>query len=227
VNEYVETRLLERLTASDLFMLLWDDYGWSTDIGGLAILDGTHLLDDDGRVRIEEVRRRLEPRLHLVPRFRQLLYRPRLGLGWPLWVDAPTIDLGEHIRVRAIPAPGDEAQLLQACQELARRRLDPGRPLWELWLLPGLPERRVAAFLRLHHAVADGAAAAAAFGALLDFTADAPTPVTPPWTPAPIPTATVLLRDNLRRRLQELGRGWSGLAHPNRTLRVARRTWPA
>ena len=35
---------LERLSASDLFMLLWDDYGWSTDIGGLAILDGTSLL---------------------------------------------------------------------------------------------------------------------------------------------------------------------------------------
>jgi hypothetical protein len=45
-----ENRLLERLTASDLFLLLWDDYGWSTDIGGLAILDGTSLLDrDSGR----------------------------------------------------------------------------------------------------------------------------------------------------------------------------------
>ncbi len=69
-----ERRLLERLTASDLFLLLWDDYGWSTDIGGLAILDGTSLLDGDGRVRIEAVRGHLEPRLHLVPRFRQLLY---------------------------------------------------------------------------------------------------------------------------------------------------------
>jgi len=35
-----ETPVLERLTASDLFLLLWDDYGWSSDIGGLAILDG-------------------------------------------------------------------------------------------------------------------------------------------------------------------------------------------
>ena len=33
-----ETPVLERLTASDLFLLLWDDYGWSTGIGGLAIL---------------------------------------------------------------------------------------------------------------------------------------------------------------------------------------------
>jgi WS/DGAT/MGAT family acyltransferase len=219
--------LLERLTASDLFMLLWDDYGWSTDIGGLAILDGTGLLDPDGHLRIEAVRQRLEPRLHLVPRFRQLLSRPRLGLGWPLWVDAPCFDLADHFRVHVLGAPADEVQLLQACQELARRRLDPARPLWELWLLPGLPDRRVGALLRLHHALADGPAAAAAFGALLDLTADAPTPVAPPWTPTPIPTAAELLRDNLRRRRQELGRGWSGLAHPGRTLRQARRAWPA
>jgi hypothetical protein len=51
-----EPRLLERLTASDLFMLLWDDYGWPNHIGGLAILDGTSLLDRDGRIRIEAVR---------------------------------------------------------------------------------------------------------------------------------------------------------------------------
>jgi diacylglycerol O-acyltransferase / wax synthase len=212
-----ETRLLERLTASDLFMLLWDDYGWSTDIGGLAILDGTCLLDRDGHLQIEAVRQRLEPRLHLVPRFRQLLSRPRLGLGWPLWVDAPSFDLVDHVRVHALGAPADEAQLLEACQELARRRLDPARPLWELWLLPGLPERRVGALLRLHHALADGAAAAAAFGALPDLTADAPSPVAPPWTPRPIPTAGELLRDNLRRRRQVAG----GRALPIRAGRSA------
>ena len=134
---------MDRVTASDLFLLMWDDYGWSTDIGGLAILDGASLLDPGGRVRIEAVRTRLEPRLHLVPRFRQLLYRPSLGRGWPLWVDAPTFDLADHIRLRPVAAPGGESELLAACQELAERRLDPARPLWELWLLPGLPDRRV------------------------------------------------------------------------------------
>jgi hypothetical protein len=59
-------RLLERVTASDLFLLMWDDYGWSSDIGGLAICDGTSLLDRDGRIRIEAVRRQLEPRRHPV-----------------------------------------------------------------------------------------------------------------------------------------------------------------
>jgi len=221
------TPLLDRVTASDLFLLRWDDYGWSSDIGGLAILDGTSLLDRDGRVRIAGVREQLGPRLPLVPRFRQLLYRPPLGLGWPLWVDAPRFDLAGHIRVCPLTAPGGETQLMQTCQELARRRLDPARPLWELWLLPGLPDRRVGAYMRLHHVIADGAAALAAFGALLDQAADAPAQAMPVWTPAPIPAARQLLADNLRRRQQEVSRGWSGLTHPGRTLHQARVAWPA
>jgi len=211
-----EPRRLERLTGQDLLMLLADDFGWSEDIGVLATLDGTRLLDPDGRVRVDDVRRRLEPRLHLVPRFRQLLYRPRWGLGWPLWVDAPTFDLADHVRVHPVPAPADEAQLLAACARLYRRRLDPTRPLWEAWLLPGLPDRRVGLFLRVHHTMVDGVAGMAALGALLDLDADAPVPVAPPWTPAPIPTAGELFRDNLRRRRRGLGRGLSGLAHPRR-----------
>jgi len=222
-----ETRLLERLTASDLFLLLWDDYGWSTEIGGLAIVDATNLLDRDGRIQIEAIREQLEPRLHLVPRYRQLLSRPRLGLGWPLWVDAPSFNIADHVRAHHVAAPGDDAELLHACEELARHRLDPSRPLWELWLLPGLSDDRVGVYFRLHHAFADGAAALAAFGALLDLTADAPVPVAPPRTPTPTPTSGELLGDNLRRRRRELGRGWSGLTHPSRTLRSARQAWPA
>lgn len=220
------TDLMERLSASDRFML-WEDYGWSGDIGALALLDGTHLLDPDGNVRVQEVRRQLEPRLHPVPRFRQLLYRPRLGLGWPLWVDAPAFDISDHVRVHAVAPPGDEEELLWTCEELARHRLDQRRPLWELWLLPGLPDRRVGAYLRLHHAIADGAAGVAAFGALFDLAPDVPPPVATPWRPRPVPTTGRLWRDNVRRRRRELARAWSGLVHPERTVRAARETWPA
>jgi diacylglycerol O-acyltransferase / wax synthase len=221
-----EPRLLERLSASDLFVLAWDDFGWSGDIGALAILDGTPLLDHDGHIRIEEVRQRLEPRLDLVPRFRQVLYRPRRGLGWPLWVDAPSFDLADHVQAFPLAAPADQAQLLQACAELAGRRLDPSRPLWELWLLPGLPEQRVGLFVKLHHAFADGMSGVAALGALLDLDADAPAPAARPWTPTPLPTTGELLGDNLRRRRQELTRALLSVAHPRRTLRRAQGTWP-
>jgi WS/DGAT/MGAT family acyltransferase len=117
--------------------------------------------------------------------------------------------------------------LLETCAELAGRPFDPARPLWELWLLPGLPDRRVGAFLKLHHVLADGPAAMAAFGALLDLTADAPDQEVPPWARRPAPSSSDLLRDNARRRGQELAHGWSGLVHPGRTLRLARRALPA
>jgi len=141
---------MDRLSAQDLMMLWPEELGWSQDIGALAVLDGRRLLDPDGRFQIERVRDRVQERLHLVPRFRQLLYRPGLGLGWPLWIDAPSIDLAEHVRVFPLAPPADEARLLLACEELRHRRLDRSRPLWELWFLPGLPDGRVGLFMRVH-----------------------------------------------------------------------------
>jgi Wax ester synthase-like Acyl-CoA acyltransferase domain len=147
------------------------------------------LPDGSSRLGIDAVRRRVEPRLHLVPRFRQVLYRPSWGLGWPVWVDAQSFNIADHVRVFPLPAPAGESELLAACERLRRQRLDPARPLWQLWLLPGLPQQRVGLFLRMHHAIADGVAGVAALGALLDLAADAPSPAAPPWRPAPKPAA--------------------------------------
>ena len=222
-----QIRLLERLSAQDHHSVLGDDFGWPWDIGVLAIVEGTRLLDGHGQVRIDEVRRRVEPKLHLLPHFRQVLYRPTLGLGWPLWVDAQSFDLADHIRVLSLPASAGEAQLLEACEKLRRQRLDMTRPPWEMWLLPGLPERRVGLYLRMHHAMADGIAGVAVIGALLDPSADPPVPVAPPWTPAAMPSARDLLRDNMQWRIQGLHGLLPRLAHPVSTLRQAQSAWPA
>src|SRR5215207_3328521 len=143
-------RPTERLTAEDRLML-WPDELWPQEIGALAVLDGSSLLEPGGRFRIEAVREAIEARLHLVPRFRQLLYIPRRGLGPPLWVDALGFNLDDHVRVAPVPAPGDEAQLLIMTEQLRRQRLDRSRPLWEMWFLPGLPQERVGLFVRIHH----------------------------------------------------------------------------
>jgi diacylglycerol O-acyltransferase / wax synthase len=209
-------------------MMLWpEELGWSQDIGALAILDGRGLLDADGRFRIEMAREQIGRRLHRVPRFRQLLYRPRFGLGWPLWMDAASIDLAEHVRELPLPAPADESQLLAACEELRHRRLSRSRPLWEMWFLPGLPDRRVGLFMKVHHTIADGVAGIAVLGAFVDPVPDPPASDAPPWTPAAGPTMGELLIDNVRRRGRELGRTVAKLAHPVTTVRLARRGWPA
>ena len=217
---------MERLTAEDQVML-WPDEVWPQEIGALAVLDGSGLLDPGGHFRIEAVGKAVAGRLHLVPRFRQLLYVPPRRLGGPLWVDAPAFDLTDHIAVLPLPAPGDEAQLLLAIEQLRRRRLDRSRPLWEMWFLTGLPERRVGLFVRMHHAMADGMAGMAIIATLLDATPD-PVPASRrPWLPAPVPTEGELLDDNRRRHRRQLREGLSMLAHPVTTVQQALAAWPA
>jgi diacylglycerol O-acyltransferase / wax synthase len=218
---------LDRLSAADLSMVWPEDYGWPQDIGAIAVLDGSSLVDAQGGFRIEEVRDQIGRRLHLLPRFRQRLYMPRRGLGWPLWADAQSVDLADHVRVAPLRPGADEAEFLAACERLRRRPLDRSRPLWELWFLPGLTEGRIGLFMKLHHAVADGVAGVAAFGALLDFTPDAPPPSSPQWTPAPVPSDGELFRDNVSRRSQAGQALLSRLTHPGDTVREIRRGWPA
>ena len=146
---------IDRLTAQDLMSIWPEDLGWSQDIGALAILDSSGLHDSGGRFRIEIARDEIGRRLHQVPRFRQLLYQPTFGLGWPLWVDAPAFDVAEHVRVLPLGAHIDEMLLLLACEELRSRRLNRSRPLWEMWFLPGLPGGRVGMFIKVHHSIAD------------------------------------------------------------------------
>jgi diacylglycerol O-acyltransferase / wax synthase len=215
---------VDRLSAEDR-LTLWSDALWPQDIGVVAILDGRCLLDPDGELRIETVREVLARRLHLVPRLRQRLHVPRRGLGWPLWVDDPAFDLAEHVQVRRLPAPGDEPQLLRVVEELRRQRLPAGRPLWAVWLLPGLPDGRIGLFVRLHHVVADGIAGMATLATLLDGTPDRAAP--PEWRPAPLPSTGELLVDNLRRRAAELRRTGAALLRPTVTLRRVRSNWPA
>ncbi|HET9140760.1 wax ester/triacylglycerol synthase domain-containing protein [Actinophytocola sp.] len=203
---------MERLGAEDLLML-WPDAAWPQEIGALAVLDGAALFEPGGRFRIEAVRAAVQARLHLAPRLRQVLAVPRRGLGGPLWTDAPSFDIAQHVRVVPLTAPGDEGTLLSAVERLCRHRLDRSQPLWQLCFLPGLPGRRVGLFIRLHHVLADGVAGIATIGALLDTATVAPVP---PWAPAPQPAAWELFVDNLQRHRDKLR---ATLAHPARAAR--------
>jgi len=217
---------IDRLTALDQLMLGASKI-WPQDIGALALLDGTNLLEPTGRLQIEAVLEAIQSRLHLVPRFRQVVYLPRRGLGGPLWVDAPHFDLSEHVRVLPLPAGSGEADLLVATEQLRSHRLDPSRPLWEMWFMTGLPDERIALFVRMHHAIADGMAAMATISAFLDTAPDAPAPSARPWTPSRSPSARELLADNLVRHVERLVSAFSILARPLTTLRHVRGALPA
>jgi diacylglycerol O-acyltransferase / wax synthase len=218
---------LDRLKPQDLMLVLPEEEGWPQDIGALAILDGARLIDAEGRFKIDVARRRIAERLHLLPRFRQVLERPGVGLGWPFWTDAAGFNIDDHVGVMPVPSPGGERELLEVCERLRRRSLDYSRPLWEMWFLTGLPEQRIGFFMKLHHAIADGITGIAALGAFVDATPDAPAAEPPAWAPLPPPTRREVFRDNVRGRLDRFDDVLTAVAHPVAPIRRMREYWPA
>ena len=77
---------MDRLTSLDQLMVRASGR-WPQEIGALAVLDGAGLAEPGGRLRIEAVRAAIGSGLPRVPRFRQVVWTPRRGLGGPLWVD--------------------------------------------------------------------------------------------------------------------------------------------
>jgi diacylglycerol O-acyltransferase / wax synthase len=217
---------LERLSREDR-LTLWPDQLWPQDVGALGILAGGPLLASGGSFDLTAAQDAVAARLHLVPRLRQVLREPRQGFGGPLWVDAPALDITQHVRTAQVPAPGDEFRLLRTVEQLRRHRLERSRPLWEMWFLTGLADGDVGLFVRLHHVIADGIAGVASLAALLDLVPDPAPATTPLWTPAPPPTTLRLLADSIGRRADALDRAIAAVARPSATLRRGRAAWPA
>jgi WS/DGAT/MGAT family acyltransferase len=92
----------------------------------------------------------------LIPRFRQRVVEPPLGLGMPTWVADGDFDLRFHVRRVRLPAPGSRRQLLDLVQTDAMAPFDRSRPPWRASLVEGLEGDRAAYVLKLHHSVTDG-----------------------------------------------------------------------
>lgn len=176
---------IDRLSAFDLTNLAVEAPDTPMHVGMVAVLDGRSLLDADGRLDLAGIQVRIGAGLDAAPKLRKKVYWPGLLAGRPLWVDDPTFAVERHVAQAAVDPPGGEDELLRLTEGLMRTLLDRSRPLWQLWVVTGLPDQRLAVVVKLHHAVGDGVAAMRLVGALLD------PPVggagAPPWTPVPPP----------------------------------------
>jgi diacylglycerol O-acyltransferase / wax synthase len=155
--------------------------------GPVNMAVGAALVFESGRgLHYDTVVRRLDSRLHLIPRYRQRLASAVPGVAQPEWVDDEHFDLRWHVRHVALPPPGGDAALASFIGTEFSRKLDRDRPLWELNVVEGLAGRRVALVPRMHHALVDGVGAIDVGTVLLD---PSPEPVeipSPegPWEPA-------------------------------------------
>jgi diacylglycerol O-acyltransferase / wax synthase len=181
----------EELSPADRSSLAAEQGPVNMAVGGLLTFAGGEGLRHDALLE------RIEGRLHLIPRYRQRLEQPAPGgLANPVWVDDRSFDLEWHVRRTVLPAPDRLSSFVGA--EMSRR-LDRSRPLWELTVVEGLGEGRVALLAKMHHALVDGVAAVDIGTVLLDPTEEPmvlPEPESP-WAPQPFARRRYLARMGL------------------------------
>ncbi|OBH49868.1 WS/DGAT/MGAT family O-acyltransferase [Mycobacterium mantenii] len=134
----------------------------------LSLAIGTVVVIDGPIPEQQSLITTLAERIRGVPRFTQRVLKRPFELVAPEWADDANFDIAHHIRWVALPHPGDDAALFRLTADLMERRLDRDHPLWECWVIEGLPDGRWAILIKIHHCLADGIAVMQLVASLAD-----------------------------------------------------------
>lgn len=162
---------MQRLSGLDASFLYLETRSQLMQVIGLMELDPSTV---PGGYRFPRLRDELERRISAMPAFRRKLDNSLLNIDHPVWIEDADFDIERHVHRVAVPAPGGEIEVAELCGHLAGQTLDRGKPLWELWIIEGMSDGKVAAMLRMHHASTDGVTSAEMLAQLCTLTPEAP-----------------------------------------------------
>jgi len=178
---------MQQLTGLDTSFLNMETSTTYGHVCGLAIFDPSTA---PGPVGLDDVKKLISDRIHLLPPYRRRLVEVPFGLDHPYWIEDPDFDIDFHVRHMGLPPPGDARQLAEQVSRIVARPLDRKRPLWELYLIEGLEGGLTAQLTKIHHCAIDGVSGAEMLATLLDVEPE-PRHVEPPrraWRPEAEPT---------------------------------------
>jgi diacylglycerol O-acyltransferase len=193
----------QRLTPLEVSLLALDTAHTPGHVGTVDIFDpGPRGFDFEGLIAL------IRERIAFVPRYRQRVRGIPARLAAPVWVDDENFDLTFHVRRSALPRPGTLAQLQELVGRVMARRLDTSRPLWEMYLVEGLEDDRLALLAKSHLCLVDGIDTVEIGQVLLDTSAR---PHAIPgtgtadvaWHPMPEPSSLELLAGALLESVQD------------------------
>ncbi|MDQ6742650.1 MAG: wax ester/triacylglycerol synthase family O-acyltransferase [Candidatus Dormibacteraeota bacterium] len=178
------------MSPQDASFLYIEDANNPMHVGSVALFEGPPPSYGD-------LVRMVVRKLHLVPRYRQKVRFPPLEMGRPVWVDDRHFQVLYHVRHTAVPPPGGDEELRNLAGRVFAQLLDRTKPLWELWLVQGLPDGRWAMVQKVHHCMVDGIASTDLMSIMFETTPQARLPAPVPWSPRPEPTLVQLTADAL------------------------------
>ena len=165
--------LNNRLTSMDASFLYFEKKESTMHIGSVSLFDG--------EIPFEDFVAMLDSKMHLVPRYQQIVVSDPFNLGHPTWEPDPNFNIRNHIFRRQVDAPGTEAQLIELAGRIFTPMMDRKKPLWDIYLVYGLEGGRTAMIARVHHCMVDGMSGVDLLKLILDFSPNpAPAPPAPP-----------------------------------------------
>jgi diacylglycerol O-acyltransferase / wax synthase len=180
----------DRLSPLDASFLHLEDHVSHMHIASVAIFEGPP-------PPFADVVTMVEAKLDLVPRYRQKVRFVPFELGRPVWVDDAHFNIEYHVRHTALPSPGGESELRKLVGRVMAQQLDRAKPLWEIWVVEGLEDRRWAILAKTHHALVDGVSGTDLLAVIMDLSPDAPPQAASRWSPRPEPSGLELVVEAL------------------------------
>ena len=136
--------------------LLAENRSMPMHVGGLALYKKP---EDAGRSYVREMYEQMRDTPEVAPLFLRTPHRSVKTAGQLVWKPDDQFDPEHHVRHSALPKPGRVRELLELCGRLHSTRLAWERPLWEVHVIEGLRDGRVATYTKIHHALVDGISA--------------------------------------------------------------------
>ncbi|HEY5182961.1 MAG TPA: wax ester/triacylglycerol synthase family O-acyltransferase [Dermatophilaceae bacterium] len=187
----------DRLTSLDASFLYLEESTTPMHVGSVMVFQPPDQgFDYDRLVSL------ITNRIAFVPRYRQRIREVPGRLANPVWVDDVDFDITYHVRRSALPRPGSDDQLQEFVARVQPKRLDRGRPLWEVYLVEGLAEGRFALVTKTHQALVDGINAVDIAHVIVDDLSDREEPVNDTWRPASAPSDVELITSALAEAIQ-------------------------
>ncbi|BBZ56439.1 MULTISPECIES: WS/DGAT/MGAT family O-acyltransferase [Mycolicibacterium] len=194
---------MKRLSGWDAFLLYSETPNVHMHTLKIAVIDLAGL--GDRTFGINEFRRVLRERLYKLEPFGYQLVDIPFKFHHPMWREHAEVDLEYHVRPWRVAAPGGRRELDEAIGEIASTPLDRSRPLWEMYLVEGLANGRVAVVGKIHHALADGVASANLLALGMDIT-EGPQRDNDLYVTDPAPSRGQLVRSAFADHLRQIAR---------------------
>ena len=140
----------------DGFFLFAESREHPMHVGGLMLFEPPAGAGPD---HAREIYEQLLKQTEVRTLFRTRPARPVNSVGHLGWSVDDSLDFEYHVRLSALPRPGRVRELLELVSRMHGTLLDRHRPLWELHVIEGLADGRVAVYSKIHHSLVDGVSA--------------------------------------------------------------------